>query len=306
MPAPNPRIFHDAMNSIFMPKILETFAEVKTSPTNEGSVEDLVLSMCGYAMLSGFQKMLEQADEVPAALAPALELFWDMLNPETAHQHDIMLHIAARLQPAPSFVHRPVYSTNRLSCSPEPAVHDSNSALDTGVRNPQSGPEENVHESHPADVVSSVPSSTVGQGLPIPSVLDICEGELQQAAFITHESEVLHQQLQYIEERIHEAQQRHEAFRKSEVLNMAYMPKMPRMPAIHAEDLPNEMPTLVLDLMKTFLETTEVCNTYIKAEINWWEEAQNLSSDEADAWWKRRALHFVHPSSRLFPQSMFL
>lgn len=66
-------------------------------------------------MLSGFQKMLEQAEEVPATLAPALELFWDMLNPETAHPHDIMLHIAARLQPAPSFVHRPVYGTNRMS-----------------------------------------------------------------------------------------------------------------------------------------------------------------------------------------------
>lgn len=87
---------------------------------------------------------------------------------------------------------------------------------------------------------------------------------------------------------------------------MAYMPKIPRMPAIHAADLPKEMPTFVLDLMKVFLEMTEVCNTYIKAEIRWWEEAQNLSSDEADAWWRRRALHFLHPSSHLFPQSRFV
>lgn len=52
------------------------------------------------------------------------------------------------------------------------------------------------------------PKAQWTQGLPTPSVSDICEGELQRFAFIKHESEVLHAQLRYIEERVQEAKQR--------------------------------------------------------------------------------------------------
>lgn len=45
MPAPNPSIFHEAMHSIFIPKVMETFAQLKTSAMRETAVEDLVLSM---------------------------------------------------------------------------------------------------------------------------------------------------------------------------------------------------------------------------------------------------------------------
>lgn len=52
------------------------------------------------------------------------------------------------------------------------------------------------------------PKAQWTQGLPAPSVSDICEGELQRFAFIKHEAEVLHAQLRYIEERVQEANQR--------------------------------------------------------------------------------------------------
>lgn len=69
-------------------------------------------------MLFGFSKMVEQEDQVPTVLAAPLELLWDMLNPEAAHQHDIIVHMAAHLQPAPTYLHRQVYSHEGMYLAP--------------------------------------------------------------------------------------------------------------------------------------------------------------------------------------------
>lgn len=52
-------------------------------------------------MFSGLQNFIQHTDRIPQAFRPCLDMFWEMMNPSTASEHDVVLQAAARLQPPP-------------------------------------------------------------------------------------------------------------------------------------------------------------------------------------------------------------
>lgn len=52
-------------------------------------------------MFIGLQHFIQHTDDIPQTFRPCVDMFWELMNPSTAAEHDVVLQVAARLQPPP-------------------------------------------------------------------------------------------------------------------------------------------------------------------------------------------------------------
>ena len=113
----------DAIHDVFQPKAQEVFGQISSGDPSSTAQEHLIISVvsflqylwslplswgckCGSAMFTGLQHFIQHMDDIPQAFRPCLDMFWEMMNPSTVSEHDVVLQAAAWLQPPPK--HSPV------------------------------------------------------------------------------------------------------------------------------------------------------------------------------------------------------
>ena len=74
------------------------------------------------------------------------------------------------------------------------------------------------------------------------------------------------------------------------------------MKDIQRTDLPRVIPSGLIWLVQSAVNNMRTMESYIKAEIKFWESAARICDDEIDRWYQKEAPHPVSATSRIFPR----